>query len=151
MQEAAYPVVLVISKDRGVQVAYPANLASQRLRKTLELPAGPEWWTLEPPEGTITIVLLARDGPLEDQTALRREVAALGRVPNVDSDTMLLLDDGEVLPLRASPGRIRSVDVRTTVISDAGLLERLPEVFGDRWDVIFGLVVPQARVEPSDG
>ena len=85
-----------------------------------------------------------------DLDALEKQLNGLGNVPHVDDHTMLILDDGEVRPFRASDGRSRGLDVRQTVTDEPAWLYELPAAFGDGLHVVYAVVVPQVTVDAGD-
>ena len=160
-----YPVVALVTRQAGVpkvQLAYPTSRPGEAPVTEVLVPPGDEWWELEPPEGgdgceTVTFVLLASDRPVVDAEKILERLAGLGAAPVVDVDTMFVLKAGRPELIRAPAGRSRGIpDVRRTVQSSGGLLDRLPGEFGKEFPVICAVAFPQSgppgeRSESEEG
>ncbi len=152
LDQPGYPVIAVISKADGVQIAYPLpdDLAGQAQVSELSVPAAGKWWPLSPPDGTLTFVMLAAERPIRDQEeleAVKTRLAALPGLPVVAPDTMIRLVDGKLVRTTGNPDRTRGIpDVMETVPSVDGMLAQLPAAFADSFSVITAVAVPQVTV-----
>ena len=153
LDRPAYPIVALVG-DAGIQIVYPTAQTQQVPVTDLTVPTDGGWWVLEPPEGTLTFVLLAGDRPIGDVERIRQELAALEGRPQVGADAMIIMKNGaEPELVRAPPNRTRGIpDVRRTVRARAGMLDRLREDFADEFGVICAVAVPQrAAPVPAKG
>lgn len=144
LSEPSYPVVALLTKDAGVQIAYPTNAVTQMPVQQLLLPPDDRWWQLQPPDGTLTFVLLATDHPVGDLDYVIQRLGSFGSLPTVAADTLLVLQvDGRIERIRGLPSRSRGIDVTRTLESVPGPFEQLSRVFGNSYRTIYALAVPQ--------
>jgi len=147
LESAGYPVIVFMQPGSGVQIAYPTDFAHQSAVRELHVPAVDRWWQLEPPDGTLTFVLLVAEGPVLDAEFVKQRLLSLGVAPSVEADCMLTLVDGRIESARGQLGRARGIpDLSRTVESKPGMLSELPRAFGDTFSVIRAVAVPQVTV-----
>ena len=117
-------VHLVSAHSSGfVAVVYPPKGQKPKAVRKLQIPPGDdEWYKLEPPVGTETLILVASRQPLSDLEAGMRALLKRSAAPKLDGLGLLVLDDKGPRLLPAD--RERPLSARP-VTADKGFLAHL--------------------------
>lgn len=140
LTESLFLYLVVVSATGEVRVLYPLRAEGQQTATEIRAPSGPnEWFEIEPPPGTETIVLLGRGHPCPDIEGVVGELLASGGPPALGSAGLLVADDHGP---RLIPRHVQRPLAAKTVEAEKGFLAALAELVPKEWAIVRVVAFP---------
>jgi serine/threonine protein kinase len=141
--------VLAIPATGGPTLLYPSEGMPLDPVPEVRIPSEPgKWLEPEAPGGTLTILLLARQGPLPQPVVPTERLLSMARAPLIAGAELLVLDSG---PLKIETSRSWQAAEGRRELTDVGFLGPLAERGLRGWDVVRAVAFPLYSREAAQG
>lgn len=145
LNEPMFVYLLALQSDGSAEPLYGASPDASPERHVSIPPGQDEWLPLSDPAGAVTVVLLAGKERMQ-AAGLAGELASLAPPPKLDPASLYVLHDGRT----ESIGRHeRNIATTAVVRSTKGLLDKVHDRFGERFELVYAVVFPQVPAEPA--